>query len=152
MGDFNIDFLRSVGNNNASNFYSSLQSYFYTPFILQPTRLRSKTLIDNIFSIHLIIIPTAKIYYLSSPIIYLNFSSWKVILKSVPYQILRCIRKISKISLTANLRRWLSMGLTGRKFVCYSSEMLVHHLNRFTIQLTFTWTKWHLIMKFRKEN
>ena len=49
MGDFNIDFLTSVGNNVASKFYNSLQSYFYTPFILQPTRLRSKTLIDNIF-------------------------------------------------------------------------------------------------------
>ena len=49
MGDFNIDFLKSLGNNAASKFYSSLQSYFYTPFILQPTRLRSKTLIDNIF-------------------------------------------------------------------------------------------------------
>ena len=49
MGDFNIDFLKSLGSNAASKFYSSLQSYFYTPFILQPTRLRSKTLIDNIF-------------------------------------------------------------------------------------------------------
>ena len=49
MGDFNIDFLKSLGSNAASQFYSSLQSYFYTPFILQPTRLRSKTLIDNIF-------------------------------------------------------------------------------------------------------
>ena len=49
MGDFNIDFLKSLGNNAASKFYNSLQSYFYTPFILQPTRLRSKTLIDNIF-------------------------------------------------------------------------------------------------------
>ena len=49
MGDFNIDFLKSTGNNAASTFYNSLQSYFYTPFILQPTRLRSKTLIDNIF-------------------------------------------------------------------------------------------------------
>ena len=49
MGDFNIDFLKSTGNNAASIFYNSLQSYFYTPYILQPTRLRSKTLIDNIF-------------------------------------------------------------------------------------------------------
>ena len=49
MGDFNIDFLKTSGNNTASQFYNSLQSYFYTPFILQPTRLRSKTLIDNIF-------------------------------------------------------------------------------------------------------
>ena len=42
MGDFNIDFLKSLGNNAASEFYNSLQSYFYTLFILQPTRLRSK--------------------------------------------------------------------------------------------------------------
>ena len=49
MGDFNVDFLKSVGNNAASMFYNSLQSYFYTPYILQPTRLKSKTLIDNIF-------------------------------------------------------------------------------------------------------
>ena len=49
MGDFNIDFLKCTGNNAASKFYNSLQSYFFTPFILQPTRLRSKTLIDNIF-------------------------------------------------------------------------------------------------------
>ena len=49
MGDFNIDFLKSTGNNAASKFYNSLQSYFYSPYILQPTRLRSKTLIDNIF-------------------------------------------------------------------------------------------------------
>ena len=36
-----IDFLKSTGNNSASSFYNSLQSYFYTPYILQPTRLRS---------------------------------------------------------------------------------------------------------------
>ena len=48
-GEFNIDFLKSTWNNAARKFYNSLQSYFYTPYILQPTRLRSKTLIDNIF-------------------------------------------------------------------------------------------------------
>ena len=47
MGDFNIDLLKS--SNAASDFQDSLSSYFFTPFILQPTRLRAKTLIDNIF-------------------------------------------------------------------------------------------------------
>ena len=49
MGDFNTDLLKSVGDNAAGKFYNSLASYFFTPYILQPTRLRSKTLIDNIF-------------------------------------------------------------------------------------------------------
>ena len=49
MGDFNIDLLKSGGDNTASKFYNNLTSYFFTPFILQPSRLRSKTLIDNIF-------------------------------------------------------------------------------------------------------
>ena len=49
MGDFNVDLLTSNGNNAASEFFNTLSSYFYTPFILQPTRLRSKKLLDNIF-------------------------------------------------------------------------------------------------------
>ena len=49
MGDFNIDLLKSNGDNAANRFYNSLTSYFFTPYILQPSRLRSKTLIDNIF-------------------------------------------------------------------------------------------------------
>jgi hypothetical protein len=49
MGDFNIDLLKSSEDNAAGKFYNSLSSYFFTPYILQPTRLRSKTLIDNIF-------------------------------------------------------------------------------------------------------
>ena len=47
MSDFNIDLLKS--SNAASDFHDNLSSYFFTPFILQPTRLRAKTLIDNIF-------------------------------------------------------------------------------------------------------
>jgi hypothetical protein len=47
MGDFNINLLNS--SNTSSDFYDNMSSYFYTPFILQPTRLRSKSLIDNIF-------------------------------------------------------------------------------------------------------
>ena len=49
MGDFNIDLLKANGDNAANKFYNSLTSYFFTPYILQPSRLRSKTLIDNIF-------------------------------------------------------------------------------------------------------
>ena len=48
MGDFNVDLLKTGGDNAASKFYNTLTSYFFTPYILQPTRLRSKTLIDNI--------------------------------------------------------------------------------------------------------
>ena len=49
MGDFNIDLLKASGDNAANKFYNSLTSYFFTPYILQPSRLRSQTLIDNIF-------------------------------------------------------------------------------------------------------
>ena len=49
MGDFNINLLNTGGENIASKFYNNLTSYFFTPYILQPTRLRSQTLIDNIF-------------------------------------------------------------------------------------------------------
>ena len=49
MGDFNVDLIKSSGDNASSKFYNTLSSYFFTPYILQPTRLRSKTLIDNIF-------------------------------------------------------------------------------------------------------
>ena len=44
MGDFNVDLLKSN-----SEFYTNLSSHFFTPFVLQPTRLKAKTLIDNIF-------------------------------------------------------------------------------------------------------
>ena len=49
MGDFNVDLITSISSNAASEFFNTMSSYFYTPFILQPTRLRSKKLIDNIF-------------------------------------------------------------------------------------------------------
>ena len=39
MGDFNVDLLKSSGNNNtASDFFNNLSSHFFTPFVLQPTR------------------------------------------------------------------------------------------------------------------
>ena len=49
MGDFNVDLITSVSNSAASEFFNTMSSYFFTPYILQPSRLRSKTLIDNIF-------------------------------------------------------------------------------------------------------
>ena len=49
MGDFNVDLLKSNGNNETSEFYNNLSNYFFTPFVLQPTRLKAKTVIDNIF-------------------------------------------------------------------------------------------------------
>ena len=35
--------------NDINNFYNNLTSHFFAPYVLQPTRPRSKTLIDNIF-------------------------------------------------------------------------------------------------------
>ena len=49
MGDFNIDLLKTDTHNDSNIFYNNLSSHFFTPHILQPTRLESKTLIDNIF-------------------------------------------------------------------------------------------------------
>ena len=48
VGDFNIDLLKSNTNNDINLFYNSMTTHFFTPFILQPTRPISKSLIDNI--------------------------------------------------------------------------------------------------------
>ena len=48
MAYFNVNLLKSDTNSEVSLFYNTLTSHHYSPFILQPTRLRSKTLIDNI--------------------------------------------------------------------------------------------------------
>ena len=48
MGDFNIGLLK-VDSNTATNIFYNLTSHCIAPFVLQPTRLCSKTLIDNIF-------------------------------------------------------------------------------------------------------
>ena len=48
MGDFNVNLLKSDSDTAISLFYNTLTSHHYSPFVLQPTRLRSKTLIDNI--------------------------------------------------------------------------------------------------------
>ena len=49
MGDFNIDLLKSDIRNDFNDFYNSLSSHFFAPYILQPTRPVSKSIIDNIF-------------------------------------------------------------------------------------------------------
>ena len=49
MGDFNVELLKINTHSQSNDFYNSMSSTFFTPFILQPTRLHFKTLIDNIF-------------------------------------------------------------------------------------------------------
>ena len=63
MGDFNVDLLKSSDGNAAGKLFNSLTSYFFTPHILQPTRLRSKTSIDHIFLNLLNITHLVEIYY-----------------------------------------------------------------------------------------
>ena len=49
MGDFNIDLMKSNKKEDINEFYTNLSSHFCAPYVLQPTRPISKTLIDNIF-------------------------------------------------------------------------------------------------------
>ena len=49
MGDYNINLLKIDTNEDTNLFYNNLSLHFFTRFVLQPTRLCSKTLIDNIF-------------------------------------------------------------------------------------------------------
>ena len=49
MGDFNIDLLKIDARDDFSDFFNLLSSHFFAPYILQPTRPISKSLIDNIF-------------------------------------------------------------------------------------------------------
>ena len=48
MGDFNINLLKIDIRDTSNLFLNTLSSHFYSPYILQPTRLQSKSLIDNI--------------------------------------------------------------------------------------------------------
>ena len=48
VGDFNINLLNAGLADDISLFYNTLTSYFFAPFILQPSRPISGTLIDNI--------------------------------------------------------------------------------------------------------
>ena len=49
MGDFNINLLQTETHAGNSYFYNTMLSNFFAPYILQPTRPVSKSLIDNIF-------------------------------------------------------------------------------------------------------
>ena len=49
MGDFNIDLLKTSTLSDVNQFVNTLSSIYFAPYILQPTRPSSKTLIDNIF-------------------------------------------------------------------------------------------------------
>ena len=49
MGDFNIDLLKCDSNNHSNSFYNISASNFFTPYVLQSTRLHSKSLIDNLY-------------------------------------------------------------------------------------------------------
>ena len=48
MGDFNVDLLKMETHNDSNEFYNNLSSHFFTPYVIHPTRLRAKTIIDNI--------------------------------------------------------------------------------------------------------
>ena len=47
MGDLNVDLLKVSDNNAAGDFYNMFSSYFLTPFVLQPSRLKAKTLKEH---------------------------------------------------------------------------------------------------------
>ena len=49
MGDFNVDLMKYDSHDDSNTFPNNLYSSSFTPYILQPTRLQSKLLIDNIF-------------------------------------------------------------------------------------------------------
>ena len=52
MGDLNINLLNCESKPESNDFLHMLNSYFFLPYILQPTRIteRFATLIDNIFA------------------------------------------------------------------------------------------------------
>ena len=49
MGDFNVDLPKINSHKESNEFFNNMTSHFFTPYIREPARLRSKTLIDNIF-------------------------------------------------------------------------------------------------------
>ena len=49
MGDFNVNLLKLSTSEECSAFFNSFSTHHFTPYILQPTRLQAKTLIDNIY-------------------------------------------------------------------------------------------------------
>ena len=49
VGDYKIDLLKSDTHDDINLYQNTLSSHFFSPYILQPTRPISQTLIDNIF-------------------------------------------------------------------------------------------------------
>ena len=49
MGDLNINILKINNNTAYDHLFNTFLSNNYSPFVLQPSRLKSKTLIDNIY-------------------------------------------------------------------------------------------------------
>ena len=49
MGDLNVNILKINNNTAYDNLFNTFLSNNYSPFVLQPSRLKSKTLIDNIY-------------------------------------------------------------------------------------------------------
>ena len=49
MGDFNIDLMKTDSQEDSNEYYNTLCSHFFIPYVLQPTHPISKTLIDNGF-------------------------------------------------------------------------------------------------------
>ena len=52
MGDFNINLMKINSESDNSQFYNTMCSYFFTPLVLEPTRVtdKSKTLMTIFFS------------------------------------------------------------------------------------------------------
>ena len=59
MGDFNINLMKINSESDKFQFYDTICSYFFMPFVLQPTRVTDKwkNLINNFFSIVLNSLP-----------------------------------------------------------------------------------------------
>ena len=49
VGDFNTDLLKFDSDDNIKEFFNVMMSNYFTPYVMQPTRPISKSLIDNIF-------------------------------------------------------------------------------------------------------
>ena len=105
MGDFNVDLLKTSDDNAAGKLFNSLSSYFFTPHILQPTRLRSKTLIDHIFfnSLEYHSYSGNLLYELSNHLT--QFFILEGLLKNVVYLRQKCTKRTLKNSMKESLMK-----------------------------------------------
>ena len=78
MGDFKINLLKSEIHAGISFFYNTMLSNFFAPYILQPTRSVSKSLIDNLFLIQLIILLNLVTFKSNRLTIFYNLLSLKI--------------------------------------------------------------------------